>query len=205
MNTQYPLLQNPHFGNISPYRSGSNNFEKIIWDFFSRDFTIVTGDGNTNYIILFIFSKLSTQTQFSTSGLLIAIGKLIRNAYLGIVKHDWTSIVCERASRKHFLSARGNIWNSKVMFYNKTTCLLRGRCFNRNLELLLLFSIISPCWQISVDKYHDHFLFYLSFLSCFSYFYHNLSLCEIFFTNHYFLDFDMLSYSRNHLDIRKYQ
>ena len=33
LNTQYPFLQNPNFGNISPYRSGSDNFEKIVSTF----------------------------------------------------------------------------------------------------------------------------------------------------------------------------
>ena len=56
------------------------------------------GDGNTDDIVLFIVSRLSTQIQFiinlSISGLLIVMGKPIRNAYLDIVKHDWTSVVC---------------------------------------------------------------------------------------------------------------
>ena len=105
-------------------RSGSDNFK-----IFSCDFTIVTGDGNTNYIVLFIVSRLSTKIQLSISGLLIVMGKPIRNVYLGIVKRDWTSI----AYGKPFLFARGNIWSSRVVFYNKTTCLLRCECFNRDL------------------------------------------------------------------------
>ena len=40
------------------------------------------------------------------------------------------------------------VWNSKVVFYNKTTCLLRRGCFNRD-----LFSIITPCFQGSVSYY----------------------------------------------------
>ena len=71
---------------MSPYRTGSDNFK-----IFSRDFTIVTGDGNTSYIVLFIVSKLSTKIQLNISGLLIIMGKPIRKAYLGI---DWTSTVC---------------------------------------------------------------------------------------------------------------
>ena len=51
-------------------------------------------DGNTSYIALLIVSRLSTQIHLSISGLLIVMGKLVRKAYLGIVKHDWTSIVC---------------------------------------------------------------------------------------------------------------
>ena len=62
--------------------------------FRGSDFTIVTGDGNTNYIALFIVSRLSNQIHLSISGLLIVMGKPVRKAYLGIVKHDWTSIVC---------------------------------------------------------------------------------------------------------------
>ena len=50
-------------------------------------------DGNTNYIVLFIVSRLSTLIQLNISGLFIVMGKSIRNAYLDIVKHDWTSIV----------------------------------------------------------------------------------------------------------------
>ena len=52
----------------------------------------------------------------------------------------WASIVCQRANGKCFSSARGNIWNSNVAFCNKTTCLLKPRCFNRHLvtQLLLL-------------------------------------------------------------------
>ena len=69
VNTQYPFLQNLHFGNISPYRSGSDNFK-----IFLCDFTIVRGDGNANYIVLFIVSRLSTKIQLSISGLLIVMG-----------------------------------------------------------------------------------------------------------------------------------
>ena len=58
-----------------------------------HDFTIVTGDENTNYIVLFIVSKLSAPIQMNISGLFIVMRKAIRNAYLGILKHDWTSIV----------------------------------------------------------------------------------------------------------------
>ena len=71
-----------------------DDFEKKIRYFFSYDLTIVTGDSNANDIGLFIVSRLSTQIQLSISGLLIVMGKPIRNAPLGIVKHDWISIVC---------------------------------------------------------------------------------------------------------------
>ena len=66
------------------------------------------------------------------------------NACFGTVKHDWTSIDCYWANRKHFLPARGNIWNSEAAFYNKISCLLRQGCFKY--ELLLLFSIIPTCF-----------------------------------------------------------
>ena len=93
--SRYPLLQNPHFGNISPYSSGSDNFEKNCFrHFFLCYFTIFTGDGNTNYIVLLIVSRLSIQIQMIISSLLIVMGKPVRNTFLGIVKHDWTLIVC---------------------------------------------------------------------------------------------------------------
>ena len=67
---------------------------EVTFKIFSCDFTIVTGDGNKNYIVFFIVSRLSIKIQLSISGLLIVMGKPIRKAYLGIVKHDWTSTVC---------------------------------------------------------------------------------------------------------------
>ena len=74
-----------------------------------HDFTIVTGDENTNYIVLFIVSRLSAPIQLNASGLFIAMQKAIINAYLGILKHGWTSIVYQSANRKPFLSGHGNI------------------------------------------------------------------------------------------------
>ena len=64
--------------------------------------------------------------------------KSIRIACLGKVKHDWTSIFSQSTNRKYFLFVRGNIWYSKVAFYNKTTCLLRHRCFNRDLSVVTI-------------------------------------------------------------------
>ena len=122
-----------------------NNFDIY---FPGSDFAIVTGDGNTNYIALLIVSRFSTQIQLNISVLLIAVGKPVRNTYLGIVKHDWTSVVCWRANRKPFLSARGNIWNSKVAFYNNIPPACWGADVSIEMyELLLLFSIISP-WRM---------------------------------------------------------
>ena len=65
-------------------------------DILTFDFVkvIVTGDGNTNYIALFIVSRLSNQIHLSISGLLIVMGKPVRKTYLSIVKDDWTSILC---------------------------------------------------------------------------------------------------------------
>ena len=74
-----------------------------------HDFTIVTGDENTNYIVLFIVSRLSAPIELNISGVFIVMQKTIRNAYLGILKHSWTSIVYQRANRKPFLSGHGNI------------------------------------------------------------------------------------------------
>ena len=122
-----------------------------MW-FYVHDFTIVTGDENTNYIVLFIVSRLSAPIQLNTSGLFIAMQKTIRNAYLGILKHSWTSIVYQRANRKPFLSGHGNIWNSKVVFYNKTTCLVTTDVSTETYELLLLFSIISSWINLPKEK-----------------------------------------------------
>ena len=52
-----------------------NNFDI---SFRGNDFTIVTGDGNTNYIALCIVSRLSNQIHLSISGLLIVMGKPVR-------------------------------------------------------------------------------------------------------------------------------
>ena len=50
------------------------------------------GDENTNYIVYYRFQALNLNSienlRFTT------LGKPIRNAYLGTVKHDWISIVC---------------------------------------------------------------------------------------------------------------
>ena len=59
-----------------------DDFEKKFRYFFSYDLTIVTGNRNTNDIVLFIVSRFSTQIQLSISGLLIVMVKPIRNAYL---------------------------------------------------------------------------------------------------------------------------
>ena len=53
--------------------------------------------------------------------------------------HDeiWlVSIVWQRGRRKHLLSVSGNIWKNKAEFYNKTTCLLKRGCFNRDISVV---------------------------------------------------------------------
>ena len=74
-------------------RHSGNDSEKIMLTFLFVYFIIVTGDGNTNYIVLFIVSRFSAIIQLSISGFFVVMEKPIKNAYLGIVKHDWTSIV----------------------------------------------------------------------------------------------------------------
>ena len=71
--------------------------------------------------------------------------KPIRNACFGTMKHDWVSIVWQRGRRKHLLSVSGNIWKNKAEFYNKTTCLLRRGCFNRDI------SVVTPLLYL-----HEH-------------------------------------------------
>ena len=65
------------------------------WNFTFIDFTtIVMGVRNTN-IVFFIISKPSTQIQLTISGLLIVVGKPVRNTYL-ISWHTetWLDIDC---------------------------------------------------------------------------------------------------------------
>ena len=122
LEAQYQSFQNWHFGNISPC--------------YENSFKISYFDGKCKVHSLFIVSRPSTLIQLSIQGLLIATGKPIRNVCLGTVKHDCASIVWRWTHSKHFLSARGNIFNSKVAFYNKTTCLLRQGCCNRELSVV---------------------------------------------------------------------
>ena len=91
-------------------------------------FSIVTGDKlvsgfNDKYKAhsLFIVSRPSVNIEFSIQGLLIVMGNPIGNAYFDTVKHNWISTVWPWTNRKHFLLARGNIWNPKVAFYNKSS------------------------------------------------------------------------------------
>ena len=112
--------------------------------------------------IVFIVSRLSAEIQLKTSCLLIAMGNSIRNIYLGIVKRDWISIVCWRPNRKPFLSACSNIWNSKVVLYNKITCLLRCGCSNRDLWVVTPADYyISMLWK-SVTALSEHFALFVA-------------------------------------------
>ena len=140
MNTQYPFFQNWRFDNIWSYCSGSDNFEKITSTFLFVWFYNCLGRRKYKlYSFAYRFQPLNPYLR--VSGLLIVMEGPIRNTCLGIVKHDWKLIVCQTANRKPFLSARGNIWNSKLVFYNKTT----GGCFNRDLWVVTpVTSIISP-------------------------------------------------------------
>ena len=111
---------------------------------------------NAEYIVCLSFPDPQLKSNW-ISKVLIVMEKPRRNLCFDTVKHDWASIVWQWANSKHFLIALGNVWNSKVMFYNKTTCLLRHECFSRGLLLvtpvmeiwyyyisMFLFSIISP-------------------------------------------------------------
>ena len=91
-----------------------------------------------------LVSILSTEMQLTLQILLTDIRKPIRNACLGIVKHDWILIVWQWTDRKQFLFTRGNIWNSKEAFYNKTTCLLKYGCFNRDIPVVTLIEFGIP-------------------------------------------------------------
>ena len=93
--------------------------ETKIWKTWETNLSLVMM-ANTSYIVYLLFWKP------------------VRNTYLGTVKHDWIPIVWKWVSRKHFLSARSNIWNFKVVSFNKSTCLLRHGCFNRNLSVVTL-------------------------------------------------------------------
>ena len=126
--TQYPSFQNSDFREISQHRN-----RKIILTFFCRLILPLSRQAylhTAEFIYRFQALKLNLVEYFRFTN---CYGKPIRNTYLGTVKHDWTPIVCYWANRKPFLSACGNIWNSKAVFYNKTTWLLKRGCFNRDI------------------------------------------------------------------------
>ena len=99
LNVQYQSLQNSHLGDISPYRSDHSQ-TKIILTFLFVYFTVVKRGGHVFGFVKykvhssFIVFRLSTLIQLSISGLLIVIGKTIRNTCLSAVKREWTSTVC---------------------------------------------------------------------------------------------------------------
>ena len=103
---------------------------------------------NKKYIISLLFLNSQAKSNWVSKLYVLLWENHEINRSLGTVTHDWTSIIWQWASRKHFLSARGNILNSNVAFYNITTCLLRHRCFNRYVSVVTpaqyYFSMISP-------------------------------------------------------------
>ena len=115
---------------------------KSFWYFFrDYDFTIVTRERRVPSFSdqckvhsVFMVLRPSTKNQPSILGLLIVMKKSITNPCIATVKNDWTSIVWQRI-KKNFLFACGNIWNSKAAFCNKTICLLKHRCFNKDLPV----------------------------------------------------------------------
>ena len=79
LNAQYLSLQNSHF----------STFHRILLG------VKIMGSGNINYTVCLLFASSQIKFNLSFSGLLTVMVKPIRNAYLGTVKHDWTSIVCQ--------------------------------------------------------------------------------------------------------------
>ena len=142
---QYPSFQNSDFDEISQHCN-----RKIILTFFCRVILPLSRQAylhTTEFVYRFQALKLNLVENFRFTN---CYGKANKKR---TAKHDWTPIVCYWANRKPFLSARGNIWNSKAVFYNKTTCLLRCGCFNRDYELLLLFSIMTPWWDVATTSF----------------------------------------------------
>ena len=81
---------------------------------------------------VFIVCIPSNQILLSILGFLIAMGKPIRAdalAQSNMVGYPSFGI---EPIKKHFLFVRGNILNSKVRFYNKTTSFPSHGCFNKD-------------------------------------------------------------------------
>ena len=93
LKAQYPSLQNSYYGDISLY-CNDHSHRKIILTFLFVWFYHCHGRRKDILHSLFIVSRPSSQIQLSISGLLIVMRNPIRNAYLGVVKHDWPSIYC---------------------------------------------------------------------------------------------------------------
>ena len=122
---------------------GSDNFEKRISTFLFMWF--YHWHGNTNDIVLFIVSRLSTQIQLSISGLLIVMGKPIRNAYLGIVKHDRNRLFSKEPIGNIFFLHMATFEIPKYCFIIKPPACWGADVSIGIYELLLLFNIISLC------------------------------------------------------------
>ena len=122
--------------------------------------------------------------------------KAIRNRCLGTVKHGWTLIVWHWVNWRHFLSVRSIFWNSKVAFCNKTTCLLRHRCFNGDLW------DISPCCK----QCNEHMWNYWQFFIC-SFLWNNIFIifvCIILLPSVKLTDLQRLKSSYSELFLHKY-
>ena len=117
-------------------------------NFLPGDFTIVTAGVFTYYSVCLSFPGLQAKFSLSISGLLIVMGKPIRNTYLGTVKHDWTPIVCYWANRKPFLLYVVIFEISKQHFTIKPHACWGANVAIEIYELLLLFSIITPCYNL---------------------------------------------------------
>ena len=109
-------------------------------------------DGKCKVHSLFVVFKGSIEIQLDIQNLLIVMGKPIRDVRLGTAKHDWTLIVWLWTSRKHALFAQGDIWNSKVAFFNKTTYMLWQWFCNRDLLVvnpvqyfISMLAVVSGC------------------------------------------------------------
>ena len=110
-------------------------------------------DGKCKVHSLFVVFEVSIEIQLDIQNLLIVMGKPIRDVRLGTAKHDWTLIFWLWTNRKHALFARGDVWNSKVAFYNKTTYMLWQWFFNRDLLVvnpvqyfISMLAVVSGCY-----------------------------------------------------------
>ena len=141
LNAQYQSLQTWHFGSTSPYCSEWwGSYKKINVTFIFFWFYHCHG----RRICVWFWRQIQGANCFQTLNRNSIEYSRFTNWYRktnkkSTVKHDWTSTVWQWTNRKHFLFARGNIWNFKVAFYNKSTCLLRHECFKRDLSVVTPF------------------------------------------------------------------
>ena len=118
--TQYPSFQNSDFGEISQHC----NRKIILTFFFPGDFAIVMADVFTYYRVFLSFPGPQ-----------------------GTVKHGWTPIVCYWANGKPFLSVV--IFKiPKQYFIIKPPACWGADVSIEIYELLLLFSIITPWYEL---------------------------------------------------------